>query len=188
MRSAHKKFGDVAAVWSVLERLGVAEAIDGVAPRRSDAAVSVGTYIALATLNRIVAPCSKAAFASWWDSTAAPRWCPLPAGSLDHRKFWSAMDRLDRDDLARIEGALSARMVTEFGLDLTALVLDMTISPPTSTPATRPPDRAAGKAKQKRGRPAPVGLALVITSDGGIPLLSHPLPRRSPRRDPSSPG
>jgi len=181
VRSAHKKFGDVAAVWSVLERLGVAEAIDGVAPRRSDAAVSVGTYIALATLNRIVAPCSKAAFASWWDSTAAPRWCPLPAGSLDHRKFWSAMDRLDRDDLARIEGALSARMVTEFGLDLTALVLDMTnFATYIDSGNEAAPIAQRGKAKQKRVDLRLVGLALVITSDGGIPLLSHPYPGDRP--------
>ena len=41
-----------------------------VAPRRADAAASVGTYIALATANRVVAPCSKLAFADWWATTA----------------------------------------------------------------------------------------------------------------------
>ena len=63
VRSQHKRFGDLAAVWSVLQRLGVVQVIDTVAPRRADAAVSVGTYIALATANRVVAPCSKLAFA-----------------------------------------------------------------------------------------------------------------------------
>ena len=58
LRTQHKKFGDLAAVWSMLERLDVAGAVDAVAPRRADAAASVGTYIALATANRIVAPCS----------------------------------------------------------------------------------------------------------------------------------
>src|SRR5439155_1483166 len=57
VRTQHKSFGDLAAVWSVLERLDVAGVIDAVAPRRSDAAASVGTYIALATANRVVAPC-----------------------------------------------------------------------------------------------------------------------------------
>ena len=52
-RSRHLAFGDLAAVWSVLDRLGVREIIDEVVgSRRSDAAASVGTYIALATLNR----------------------------------------------------------------------------------------------------------------------------------------
>ena len=49
-RSQHKKFGDLAAVWGMLQRMKVAEAIDEICgPRRADAAVSVGTYVALAT-------------------------------------------------------------------------------------------------------------------------------------------
>ena len=77
VRTQHKSFGDLAAVWSVLERLDVAGVIDAVVPRRSDAAASVGTYIALATANRVVAPCSKLAFADWWATTAGPRWVKL---------------------------------------------------------------------------------------------------------------
>ena len=44
-RTQHKKFGDVAAVWGILRRLGVAEALDAACgPRRADAGASVGTY------------------------------------------------------------------------------------------------------------------------------------------------
>jgi len=53
-RSQHKRFGDLAAVWSVLERLGVAEVIDAVVPRRADAGATVGTYLTLACANRVV--------------------------------------------------------------------------------------------------------------------------------------
>ena len=87
-RTQHLAFGDVAAAWSVIERLGVAPVIDEVmGARRADAAASVGTYLALATLNRIVAPCSKLAFADWWATTAADRWVKVPAAALDHRRF-----------------------------------------------------------------------------------------------------
>ncbi|MDZ4063353.1 MAG: hypothetical protein U1E22_01685 [Coriobacteriia bacterium] len=59
-RSRHLAFGDIAAVWSVLSRLRVAEIVDEAAgPRRKDAAASVGTYVALCAANRVVAPCSK---------------------------------------------------------------------------------------------------------------------------------
>ena len=78
-RTRHLAFGDVAAVWSVLERLKVAEIVDEVVgPRRADAAASVGTYIALATLNRVCDPCSKLGFADWWAKTAADRCVRLP--------------------------------------------------------------------------------------------------------------
>jgi hypothetical protein len=90
-RTRHLAFGDVAAVWGMLRRLDVAGLVDEVVgSRRSDAGASVGTYLALAALNRVVAPCSKLAFAAWWKTTAADRFTKVPARVLDHRKFWDA--------------------------------------------------------------------------------------------------
>ena len=174
VRTQHKSFGDVAAVWSVLERLDVAGVIDAVVPRRSDAAASVGTYIALATANRVVAPCSKLAFAAWWATTAGPRWVKLSDAALDHRRFWKAMDRLDESHLRAIETELGRRVVSEFGLDLSGLVLDMTnFATYIDSTNDRAPIAARGKAKQKRTDLPLVGLALVVTRDGGVPLISH---------------
>jgi len=181
VRTQHKKFGDLAAVWSMLERLDVAGVVDAVVPRRSDAAASVGTYIALATANRIVAPCSKLAFADWWATTAGPRWTRLRGAVLDHRRFWAAMDRLDEPALRAIEAELGRRMVAEFDLDLSGLVLDMTnFATFIDTTNTRAPIAQRGKAKQKRLDLRLVGLALVVTRDGGIPLLSHAYPGDRP--------
>jgi hypothetical protein len=55
-------------------RLKVAEVVDEVVgPRWADAGASVGTYIALATLNRVTDPCSKLAFSDLWAKTACDR-------------------------------------------------------------------------------------------------------------------
>lgn len=181
VRTQHKGFGDLAAVWSMLERLDVAGVVDQVAPRRSDAAVSVGTYIALATANRIVAPCSKLAFADWWATTAGPRWTRLRGAALDHRRFWTAMDRLDEDSLRVIESELGRRIVEEFDLDTSGLVLDMTnFATFIDSTNTRAPIAQRGKAKQKRFDLRLVGLALVVTGDGAVPLLSHTYPGDRP--------
>jgi transposase len=174
IRSQHRRFGDLAAVWSMLEDLDVVEVIDAVAPRRADAAASVGTYLALATANRIVDPCSKLGFADWWAGTAGPRWVKVAGAGLDHRRFWDAMDTLGRADLRRIETALGRAMVTRFGLDLSGLVLDMTnFATFIDSGNERAPIAARGKAKQKRNDLRLVGLGLVVTRDGGIPLVSH---------------
>jgi transposase len=181
IRSQHKRFGDLAAVWSTLTRLDVAGIVDEVAPRRADAAASVGTYLALACANRIVDPCSKREFADWWASTAGPRWVKLGRAALDHRRFWDAMDRLDENDLREIETRLGRRMVTEFGLDLTGLALDMTnFATFIDTGNERAPIAQRGKAKQKRTDLRLVGLALVITRDGGVPVISHAYPGDRP--------
>jgi len=174
VRSQHKGFGDLAAVWSVLERLDVAGAVDAVVRRRSHAGASVGAYLALAIANRVVAPCSKLGFADWWATTAGPRWVKLPPAALDHRRFWEAMDRLSEGDLRVIETELGRRMVSAYGLDLSGLVLDMTnFATFIDTGNDRAPIAQRGRAKQKRTDLRLVGLGLVVTRDGGVPVVSH---------------
>ncbi|MHB8767262.1 MAG: IS1634 family transposase [Deferrisomatales bacterium] len=181
VRTQHKTFGDLAAVWSMLERLDVAGTVDAVVPRRRDAAASVGTYIALATANRIVAPCSKLAFAEWWAGTAGARFVKLPASALDHRRFWKSMDRLGERELREIETRLGRALIEEFNLDLSALALDMTnFATFIDSGNERAPLAQRGKAKQKRVDLRLVGLALVVTRDGGVPLVSHAYPGDRP--------
>ncbi len=181
IRSQHKGFGDVAAVWADAPASGRGGIVDAVVPRYPTAAASVGTYLALATVNRVVAPCSKLAFADWWAGTAGPRWLKLPDGALDHRRFWDAMDRVSAADLHTIETRIGRRVVAEFGLDLSGLVLDMTnFATFIDSGNDRAPIAQRGKAKQKRTDLRLVGLGLVVTRDGGIPLVSHAYPGDRP--------
>jgi transposase len=181
-RTRHLAFGDVAAAWSVIERLGVAQIIDEVTgSRRADAAAGAGTYLALATLNRVVAPCSKLAFADWWATTAADRWVKVPAAALDHRRFWDAMDLLTVPQLAEIERRIGQAMAGQFALDLSGLVLDMTnFATFIDSANEKAPIAQRGKAKQKRHDLRLVGLALVVTRDGGIPVVSRAYPGNRP--------
>ncbi|MGH9028522.1 MAG: IS1634 family transposase, partial [Acidimicrobiales bacterium] len=181
-RTRHLAFGDVAAVWEMLKRLSVIEIVDDVVgPRRADAAASVGTYIALATLNRVCDPCSKLAFSEWWGKTAADRWLPLPSSALDHRRFWEAMDAISETELKEIERRIVSQMVTSFGIDLSGLVLDMTnFATFIDSANERAPIAQRGHAKQKRSDLRIVGLGLVVSTDGGVPLVSHAYPGNRP--------
>jgi len=181
-RTRHLAFGDVAAVWSVLERLRVAEIVDEVVgPRRSDAGASAGAYIALATLNRNCVPCSKLAFSDWWAKTAADRWAHLPAGALDHRRFWEAMGLLEEERLKEAERRIVAHMVEAFGVELTGLALDMTnFATWIASSNQNAPITQRGHSNQKRSDLRIVGLGLVVSVDGGTPLVSHPYPGNRP--------
>jgi transposase len=181
VRSQHKRFGDVAAVWSVLTDLDVVGLVDDVVARHAHAGASVGTYVALATLNRLVDPCSKRAFADWWASTSGPRWVKLDEHALDHRRFWDAMDLLSQADLAAIETQVYGGMIERYGLDLASVALDMTnFATYIDSTNDRAPIAQRGKAKQKRVDLRLVGLALVVTRDGGIPIVSHAYPGDRP--------
>lgn len=181
-RTRHLAFGDVAAVWGMLDRLDVVGIIDGVVgARRSDAAASVGTYLGLAALNRLVDPCSKLGFVDWWKQTAADRFTKISASALDHRRFWDAMHAVTLDQLAQIEQAVAVAMVKAFGLDISGLALDMTnFATYVDSGNDRAPIAQRGKAKQKRSDLRLVGLGLVVTRDGGIPLVSHAYPGNRP--------
>ena len=161
----------------MLEDLGVAGIIDEVSGgRRSDAGASVGTDLVLAALNRLVAPCSKLGFAGW-ETTAADRFTRIPAGVLDHRRFGDAMYAVSLEDLEEISRRIALRIVAEFGLDCSAVALDMTnFATFIDTRNGKAPVAQRGKAKQKRSDLRLVGLGLVVTREGGIPLTWHAYP------------
>lgn len=181
-RTRHLAFGDVAAAWEMLERLDVIGVIDGVVgTRRADAQASVGAYLALAALNRLVEPRSKRGFAAWWKTTAADRFTRIPVVALDHRRFWDAMHTITLEQLAQVEQKLAVRMVETFHLDISALALDMTnFATYIDTTNDKAPIAQRGKAKQKRTDLRLVGLGLVVTRDGGVPLVSHAYPGNRP--------
>ncbi len=176
--TAHRRFGDVTAVWGMLARLDAIAVIDSVVGGgQVSGGVSVGTYLGLAALNRVCDPRSKRAFAGWWTGTALGRITRIGTAALDHRRFWDAMDAVTVEQLEEIEAALTKRMIEVFGLDTHALILDMTnFATFIDSGNDRAPIAARGKAKQKRYDLRIVGLGLVATRDGGIPLLSRAYP------------
>ena len=181
-RTRHLAFGDVAAVWSLLTDLDVAAVIDDVVgARRSDAGASVGTCLALAALGRLVAPRSKKAFADWWAGTAGDRFTKISGKVLDHRKFRDAMHTVDADALQDISARLAARMIEGFDLDTSSVALDMTnFATYIDTTNDKAPIAQRGKAKQKRTDLRLVGLGMVVTRAGGIPLVWHAYPGNRP--------
>jgi len=181
-RTRHLDFGAVAAVWGLLTDLGVADLIDSATgPGPAGLPLSPGTYLALTVLNRVTDPRSKRGFADWWRSTAADRFTKIATSALDHRRFWDAMHAVPLDALAGIEAKLALAVCARFGLDTSSVALDMTnFATFIDTGNERAPIAQRGKAKQKRADLRLVGLGLVVTRDGGIPLLSHAYPGNKP--------
>jgi transposase len=181
-RTRHLAFGDLAAAWGVLDEIGAAGVIDEAAgPRPAGQPLSTGTYLALAALNRLVAPCSKAAFADWWKTTAAGRFTKIPASALDHRRFWDAMHAVTTEQLEQASEQIAAAIVRASGVDVSSVALDMTnFATFIATGNAKAPIAQRGKAKQKRSDLRLVGLGLVVTRDGGIPLTWHAYPGDKP--------
>jgi transposase len=105
----------------------------------------------------------------------------VPASALDHRRFWDAMDAISEQHLAEIERRIVAHLVEAFGVDLSGLVLDMTnFATYIDSGNDRAPIAQRGHAKQKRTDLRLVGLGLVVSTDNGVPLVSHAYPGNRP--------
>ena len=181
-RTRHLAFGDAAAAWGMLDELGVIAVIDQAAgPRPAGQPLSTGTYLALAALNRLVAPCPEARFADWWKTTAADRFTKIGAPALDHRRFWDAMHAVTLEQLQEASRQIAARIVQVSGADVSSVALDMTnFATFIATANGKAPIAQRGKAKQKRSDLRLAGLGLVVTRDGGLPLTWHAYPGGKP--------
>ncbi len=88
---------------------------------------------------------------------------------------------IGEEDLKEIERRVVAAMVAELSLDLSGLVLDMTnFATWIDSGNERAPITQRGHSKQKRADLRICGLGLVVSKDGGVPLVSHAYPGNKP--------
>ncbi len=164
------EYGGSQALLTIARRLRLVEFIDAVAPKR-DQGLSVGTYILLAVLNRVLAPCSKARLGEWFRQTALYHDVSVRDADLRGQRFWDHMGHLTADRIRAVERTLTRHMVQEFGLDLATVVYDATNFYPGIDTQTASELAQRGHQKQHRGDLKAVGLALLVTTDFNIPLF-----------------
>lgn len=169
-----REFGASAACVDVARHLGVVEIIDRHIPKRDARGPTVGQYLLIAALNRCLAPRSKVRIASWYEQTVLPRLLGVRASQLTSQRFWDNMNRVDERAIANIERDLAQVAVTNFDLDLSCLLFDATnffTFVDSFNLRSKLPQR--GHSKEGRTNLRIVGLALLVTADGEVPLLHH---------------
>ena len=172
---AHEvQFGSVALLYDVASRLGVVELIDSVVPKRKQGA-SVGMYILTAAINRAVAPTSKSGLKDWYEKTALPYITGLKPSLFTAQNFWNNTD-ISVEQLRDIEDLILKKEKEVFHVDLDNIIYDAT-NFFTYIDTMNPSELAKrGHDKAKRNDLKTVGLALTVTPDYSIPLLSETYP------------
>ena len=163
--------GGVAGLLGIAQRLGLVELIDGAAPKR-DQGPSVGQYMVLAALNRALAPCSKAAIGDWYEETVLRRLWRLPKTAFSSQRFWDHMGMVSEEVIDSVQAKLAARIERECGLDRNVLLYDTTnFFTFLATSNSRGSIAKRGRSKAKRHDLRQVGLALLVTREGQVPLF-----------------
>ena len=166
--------GSVALLYDIATRLGVVDMVDAVVPKRKQGA-SVGMYILTAAINRAVAPTSKRGLKEWFEGTSLPYITGLKSSLFTAQNFWNNTD-ISADQLRKIEDNLLEKEKEVFGVDLNNLIYDAT-NFFTYIDTMNPSEFAKrGHDKAKRNDLKTVGLALIVTPDFSIPVLSETYP------------
>jgi len=169
------QFGALAALWNIAQELDVVGIIDRYVPKREQD-LSCGQYMLLAALNRCTGATSKASFYEWYRKTVLHRLLPVSKAHLASQRFWDHMGYLEAPSIAKIEEALAQRLIEHFHVDLRTLLFDAT-NFDTFIDTQTPSDLAQrGHAKSKRTDLRIIGLALLVSTDFHVPLLSHLYP------------
>ena len=171
---AFQEFGGSAALFSIAQALEVVATIDRHVPKLGAQGPSVGHYLLLAALNRCLAPTSKAQIADWYDKTVLRRLLPLTAAQLTSQRFWDNMERVGPKPIAAIEQDLAHTAVSRFGLDLRCLLFDATnffTFLDRFNLRAKLPQR--GHSKSGRDHLRLLGLAVMVTAEGEVPLFHH---------------
>ena len=169
------QFGAIAALWRIATQLDIVGLIDRHVPKRAQG-LSCGQYILLAAINRCVAAGSKASLYKWYCGTILRRLMPTSQSSLASQRFWDHMDCFSEQNIADIEAELTGKIIRDFHIDLRTLIFDATNFDTFIDTQTSSELAQRGHAKSKRTDLRIVGLALLVSTDFHVPLLSQLYP------------
>lgn len=169
-----RRFGGPALLWSLAEEWGLAELVDRhvpPAPPEVRTTLSVGQYIVLAAINRVLAPRSKRAFDAWYRRTVLTRVCPAESWELTSQRFWDHMDLISADHIEAIQRSLLETMGTRLSVGEQCLLYDTTNYYTFIDTFNRRTQLAQrGRNKQRRNDLRQLSLSLVVDEPSQLPL------------------
>lgn len=165
-----RDFGAVVALLDIARKLRLCDHIDRHVPKRTSP--SVGSYLLTSIINRCVAPSSKAATGRWFANTVLEQFIDVHPRQLTSQRFWDNMNRVSPEAISSIERDVVSEMVKLFDVDLRRVLFDATNF---FTFINSFNDRCTlaqrGHSKEGRKSLRIVGLALLVSADGPLPLL-----------------
>lgn len=169
--------GDVASLLALADELGVVSLVDdeiaarAAGPPQPRHGLTVGQTCLLIALGRACQPISKRGWYRWARDTSLAEMLGVQPEKLTSQFFWDQMHEVPEAALPRIEQRLTARV-----LELTRVPLDLLLYDTTNfftfiaSTNAKPKLPQRGHNKQKRHDLRQVGLALLVSRIGQLPL------------------
>jgi len=168
-------YGFPLVLMHLIKKLELIEIINDCTGKRAQG-LSVGHYIALATINRCVKPTSKARIRRWFENTALFKEFPPVETYLDSMAYTNHFKYLTPEVINEIETRIHENLLSKFEVDMKTLFYDPTnfftyINPKPSVELPR-----HGHSKEGRSTLNLIGLTLFCTKDGALPVMHEVYP------------
>lgn len=174
-----KRVGDVGALGWVAEQLDAVRVIDEACGHAGPTTgPSVGELVLAVAVQRACAPGSKRDVAAFLDASV-PRLSCLPAARFTGQAFHRAATEVTVAQLERAQLALAHAAVERFGLSAEVLAFDSTNFDTHIATTTAGELARRGRAKSKRHDLRVVGLGVLVSETGHVPLLHRTYPGNS---------
>ncbi len=166
------QWGLPVALWKECVRARVVEETDALCPKR-DQGLTIGDYIAVASVNRAIRPNSKRSMWKWFSQTVLLRYLPKSSKEgLSSQRFWDHMDRISGDQAMEIWKKIIRGVVKREKIDLSSVSYDGTnFYTFIDTFNVRCQIARRGKNKQGQSNLRQVSYALFCSADGHVPLF-----------------
>jgi phage gp46-like protein len=168
--------GAVDAAFHLAQELGCAQAVDsairsqGGTVRQGDG-LTTGESLLAAAIARLVHPCSQRALAQWAAQTSLPTRLGVKAEALTRQHFWDQMHAVPVQAVEEAEQAVVSRVLQAEALSPGLLAYDTTnFYTHLETTNGRSVLAQRGHNQQRRHDLRQLGLALVVSEEGQIPL------------------
>lgn len=171
-----KGFGLEYVLYKLAQKLNFEQIIDNTVSKR-DQGLSVGQYMQIAVLNRCIKPTTKTLLESWLNKSTLNEFLPTIDTYLNASAYTNHFSYLTEDIIDLIQSQINTKLITDFGVKMDQLFYDptnfYTYINPKHTNQKLP---RHGKSKEGRNVLNLIGLSVVCTQDGGLPILHQTYP------------
>jgi len=134
--------------------------------------LTVGMTLLLGALGRVCMPTSKRGWWNWARTTSCEYMLRCSLAKIDSQHFWDLMDALPVESIEPIEAELLLKVKQVYSIESDTLFFDTTnFFTYIATTNHRCTVAQRGNNKQKRNDLRQVGLAMVVTRKGFIPIF-----------------
>ena len=169
-----KRIGDVGALVWIAEQLDVVNLIDSCCPFKGDGP-SVGEMAVAVALQRVCSPGAKRELADFLEETL-PRASCIPAKRFTGQHFYRLAQVASTAGLEQAQIAIARAVVARFKVAADVLAFDTTNFDTFIASTTSSELAQRGHAKSKRTDLRVVGLAVLASETGHVPLLHRTYP------------